>query len=117
MTCRTTTWWLVVTALLALLQEFVVVSAPAEGGGMESNAAPALVSKTSASAIVADISSASPPLRFTHLTTDNGLSQNRINAILQDRQGFMWFGTEDGLNRYDGNTFVVFKHNPDDPAS
>ena len=54
-------------------------------------------------------------LRFTHLTSDDGLSQNRIYSILQDRRGFMWFATEDGLNRYDGNTFVVYKHNPDDP--
>jgi ligand-binding sensor domain-containing protein len=57
-----------------------------------------------------------PPLdlKFTHLTTDDGLSQNNIFAIVQDRQGFMWFATRDGLNRYDGNTFVVYKHNPDD---
>ncbi|HTT20734.1 MAG TPA: two-component regulator propeller domain-containing protein [Candidatus Sulfotelmatobacter sp.] len=54
-------------------------------------------------------------LRFTHLTTNDGLSDNRINSILQDRRGFMWFGTEDGLNRYDGNTFVVYKNNPADP--
>jgi len=56
-------------------------------------------------------------LALRHLTTDEGLSQNSIFAILQDRQGFMWFATRDGLNRYDGNTFVVFKHNPDDPES
>ena len=42
---------------------------------------------------------------------------NRINSILQDRRGFMWFATEDGLNRYDGNTFVVYKNNPNDPNS
>jgi ligand-binding sensor domain-containing protein/signal transduction histidine kinase len=56
-------------------------------------------------------------LSFAHLTTADGLSQNRVFAILQDRQGFMWFATRDGLNRYDGNSFVVFKNNPDDPAS
>jgi PAS domain S-box-containing protein len=54
-------------------------------------------------------------LKFTHLTTNDGLSQNRIYSILQDRRGFMWFATEDGLNRYDGNTFVVYQNNPDDP--
>ena len=54
-------------------------------------------------------------LKFTHLTTNDGLSDNRINSILQDRRGFMWFATEDGLNRYDGNTFVVYKNNPADP--
>ena len=56
-------------------------------------------------------------LKFTHLTSDDGLSQNRICAILQDRRGFMWFATQDGLNRYDGNTVVVYKSNPDDPNS
>ena len=118
MTSGKAIWRLTAMALLAFWPAAVpLLSAHAEGGGSESNAAPAQVSKTSASAVVADISSASPPLRFTHLTTDNGLSQGRVFAILQDRQGFMWFATRDGLNRYDGNTFVVFKHNPDDPAS
>jgi PAS domain S-box-containing protein len=56
-------------------------------------------------------------LSFTHLTTYDGLSQSYVNAILQDRRGFMWFGTRDGLNRYDGNDFVVYKHNPSDPGS
>ena len=46
-------------------------------------------------------------LRFAHLTTNDGLSQGYVTAILQDRRGFMWFATRDGLNRYDGNTFVV----------
>ena len=54
-------------------------------------------------------------LKFTHLTSNDGLSENRIYSILQDRRGFMWFATQDGLNRYDGNTFVVYKNNPDDP--
>jgi signal transduction histidine kinase/ligand-binding sensor domain-containing protein len=56
-------------------------------------------------------------LMFTHLGTNDGLSQSNVTAILQDRQGFMWFATRDGLNRYDGNTFVVYKHNPNDPSS
>ena len=56
-------------------------------------------------------------LRFTHLTTNEGLSQGNVTKILQDRHGFMWFATRDGLNRYDGNAFVVYKHNPNDPWS
>jgi len=56
-------------------------------------------------------------LKFTHLTTNDGLSQGYVTAILQDRLGFMWFATRDGLNRYDGNSFVVYKNNPYDPAS
>jgi ligand-binding sensor domain-containing protein len=46
-------------------------------------------------------------LKFTHLTTNDGLSQGYVTAILQDRRGFMWYATRDGLNRYDGNAFVV----------
>ncbi len=54
-------------------------------------------------------------LRIDHLTIDDGLSHNHIFEILQDRRGFMWFATQDGLNRYDGYTFVVYKNKPDDP--
>jgi ligand-binding sensor domain-containing protein/signal transduction histidine kinase len=56
-------------------------------------------------------------LKFSHLTTNDGLSQGYVTAILQDRRGFMWFATRDGLNRYDGNDFVVYKNNPNDPGS
>ena len=56
-------------------------------------------------------------LKFTHLTTNDGLSQGYVVAILQDRRGFMWFATRDGLNRYDGNAFVVYKNNPNEPGS
>jgi ligand-binding sensor domain-containing protein/serine phosphatase RsbU (regulator of sigma subunit) len=56
-------------------------------------------------------------LVFRHLTVSQGLSQGSVVCILQDRQGFMWFGTQDGLNRFDGYGFTVFKHSPSDPAS
>lgn len=55
--------------------------------------------------------------RFNHLSIQDGLSQNSINCIFQDRQGFMWFGTEDGLNKYDGYRFEIFKQRPDEPSS
>jgi ligand-binding sensor domain-containing protein/signal transduction histidine kinase len=58
-----------------------------------------------------------PELRFDHLTISDGLSQNTINAILQDRMGFIWIGTSDGLNRYDGLAFTIYRHNPEDPSS
>lgn len=49
--------------------------------------------------------------RFKQITNRERLSQNTINAVLQDREGFMWFGTQDGLNRYDGNNFKIYKKN------
>ena len=56
-------------------------------------------------------------LRFEHIGIEDGLSQSTVTVILQDRRGFLWFGTEDGLNRYDGYTFTVFKPDPADPNS
>ncbi|MBN2420163.1 MAG: response regulator [Deltaproteobacteria bacterium] len=56
-------------------------------------------------------------LKFEHITTDNGLSQSTVTSILQDRHGFMWFGTFDGLNRYDGYEFTIYRHDPNDPGS
>jgi ligand-binding sensor domain-containing protein/signal transduction histidine kinase len=55
--------------------------------------------------------------KFQHLTIDDGLSQGSVECILQDRRGFMWFCTSDGLNRYDGRSFKVYKHDHLDPAS
>ncbi len=55
--------------------------------------------------------------RFERLSVEQGLSQSWVRAILQDPQGYLWIGTEDGLNRYDGYDFKVFKHDLDDPGS
>jgi ligand-binding sensor domain-containing protein len=51
-------------------------------------------------------------LRFSRLSTADGLSHTRATSIVQDRQGFMWFGTAHGLNRYDGYTYKLFLHDP-----
>jgi ligand-binding sensor domain-containing protein/signal transduction histidine kinase len=56
-------------------------------------------------------------LRFERISLEEGLSQGTINAIWQDSQGYMWFGTEDGLNKYDGIQFSVYKHDPEDPLT
>lgn len=54
---------------------------------------------------------------FDHLTIDDGLSQQDVHVILQDTLGFLWFGTEDGLNRYDGHALRVFRPTPFDTTS
>ncbi|RSZ61136.1 GAF domain-containing protein [Massilia atriviolacea] len=56
-------------------------------------------------------------LRFEHIGLEQGLSQETVQTILQDRQGFMWLGTQAGLNRYDGYRMTVFKNDPADPDS
>src|SRR5690554_3318267 len=48
--------------------------------------------------------------RFQHLTIENGLPQNRVDCMLQDSQGFMWFGTWNGLCRYDGYKVEIFNN-------
>ncbi|AUD07608.1 histidine kinase [Spirosoma pollinicola] len=56
-------------------------------------------------------------VRFTYLTTNQGLSQNNVTCILQDHKGFMWFGTQDGLNKFDGYSYTLYRNNPRKPAS
>lgn len=54
---------------------------------------------------------------FTHYQVENGLSNNAVICTLQDRKGFLWFGTKDGLNRFDGYSFKVFRNQAGDPKS
>ncbi|MDP1817953.1 MAG: two-component regulator propeller domain-containing protein, partial [Leadbetterella sp.] len=54
---------------------------------------------------------------YHSLTASDGLSQGYVNDILQDRDGFMWFATKDGLSRYDGYQFKVYTHDSYDPSS
>src|SRR5687767_5200175 len=61
---------------------------------------------------------AGAPLRFSRLGPEQGLSDSHVWSILQDHQGFMWFGTDlGGLNRYDGHEFKVYSHDDRDPGS
>ncbi|GAB3511648.1 two-component regulator propeller domain-containing protein [Spirosoma knui] len=53
--------------------------------------------------------------QFEHLSVKDGLSHNSVNCILQDREGFLWFGTNDGLNKYDGYVFTAFQPDPAQP--
>lgn len=59
----------------------------------------------------------SQEMRFRYLGLQDGLSQSSIYCIYQDRDGFMWFGTEDGLNKFNGYNFSVYKHDPNDSSS
>ena len=56
-------------------------------------------------------------LRFEHITTDAGLSKSSVTCILQDHEGFIWVGTFNGLNRYDGYEFTVYQYNQNDSHS
>ena len=62
-------------------------------------------------------SAQAPNIRFSSLSLEDGLSQTTVTAIAQDSAGFMWFGTQDGLNRYDGYEFIHLRHDPRNPAS
>jgi PAS domain S-box-containing protein len=57
------------------------------------------------------------PFQVRRLANQEGLSQNAVNCIIQDRKGFMWIGTQDGLNQYDGLRFTVYASDPEDPHS
>ncbi|MCH8011501.1 MAG: histidine kinase [Candidatus Marinimicrobia bacterium] len=56
-------------------------------------------------------------IKFDHISVDQGLSQSSVRCILQNKKGFMWFGTDDGLNKYDGYGFTVYKHDPSNSNS
>ena len=57
------------------------------------------------------------PIRFNQLSLEHGLSQSTVLCMFQDSRGFIWIGTEDGLNRYDGFKFTIYKHDPSDVES
>ncbi|MBF0286174.1 MAG: response regulator [SAR324 cluster bacterium] len=55
-------------------------------------------------------------IKFERISTEHGLSNSIVYGIIQDQEGFMWFSTQNGINRYDGYTFKVFRVDPFDPA-
>ncbi len=63
------------------------------------------------------ITQAQPQYSFEQLAINNKLSQRNVQCMLQDSEGFLWFGTQDGLNRYDGYAFKVFRSTPNDTLS
>ena len=53
-------------------------------------------------------------IRFDNYTNEDGLAQSSVNAIIQDNQGYIWLGTQEGLHKFDGYSFEIFKHDPED---
>lgn len=68
-------------------------------------------------ALAGTAGAATRDVHFAPLGAERGLSQNTITALVQDRRGFMWVGTQGGLHRYDGQRYAVLRHDPRDPAS
>jgi signal transduction histidine kinase/ligand-binding sensor domain-containing protein len=98
----------------------LMVPAPTQATAFSAQTTPGLDASDGLSAAASLETQAFPPssgIRFDRITAEDGLSHDTVTSILQDRRGFMWFGTEDGLNRYDGYTFTVYRHDPDDPHS
>ncbi|HZI52805.1 MAG TPA: two-component regulator propeller domain-containing protein, partial [Chitinophagaceae bacterium] len=56
-------------------------------------------------------------INFSSISTKNGLSSNTVSAILKDRYGLIWFATEDGLNKFDGTNFTIYRQTPGDSSS
>ena len=61
--------------------------------------------------------SQAPKLKFKHITNEQGLSNTTVESIFQDSRGFMWFGTRDGLNRYDGYQVTIYRYDSKDSNS
>jgi len=111
--------------LLGLTLLFTITSCAGWGtspGALEQTAASgsgATATPTSLPPTPSHVSPASLPevcdcvLRFDRISIQQGLSQSSVHVAFQDSRGFMWFGTQDGLNRYDGYTFKTFKPDPD----
>ncbi|MCP4658373.1 MAG: hypothetical protein GY856_23410, partial [bacterium] len=101
-----------------------------DGRGQETGAALAVLGRAKRwrwlliPSLLASLATTPPPLgaqtpatRFEHLSVEDGLSHSAIHDIAQDRHGFLWLATRNGLNRYDGYRFRVFQHDPQDPTS
>jgi len=67
--------------------------------------------------LIALTSANAQKIKFKHLSTENGLSHSVVNCMIEDRLGFLWFGTQDGLNRFDGYQFKIFRNDEEDFSS
>lgn len=110
----------ILSCFLGLFLALILASC---GGGITPPAVPEASTAAPTSPVPDRVSPVSLPpicncvLRFDHISIEQGLSQSSVRVIFQDSRGFLWFGTEDGLNRYDGYTFKTYKPDPDAPNS
>ena len=81
---------------------YILLASPAVGGGLE-------LARVDAEVVTIPVVEGGST-RFTRISTAEGLSQTRVSQIVQDDRGFIWFGTQYGLDRYDGYDFKVYVH-------
>ena len=67
--------------------------------------------------VIIHLTGISNEISFDHLSVENGLSQNNALIVFQDSKGFIWIGTEDGLNFYDGYDCKIYRNDPNNPVS
>ena len=69
------------------------------------------------SGLFSNVANAQESFNFNTINSKDGLSSNSLNAILKDRYGLMWFATDDGLNKFDGTQFTIYRHRSGDSTS
>ena len=95
----------------------VAVLGPCAGGLVPFPFAAKSFAQTPQAELPAPLSARTISPRFDRLNLEDGLSQSQISDIYQDRHGFMWFATQDGLNRWDGHEFKIYYHEPFDSTT
>ena len=104
--------WRFISELVLLLTVFSTPSSAVQGRNATTSAKATSEPSRQTSLSVRIPAIDGDDIRFSRLSTAQGLSQTQVGEIVQDDQGFMWFGTQYGLDRYDGYEFRVFTHDP-----
>jgi signal transduction histidine kinase/ligand-binding sensor domain-containing protein len=117
-------WWsgvhkhLLLRVMILLLISLTSCAAPTEIPGLEVQEQPIENQNIESRSTTAPTDVQPPPsVRFEHLSVDDGLAHSEVAVIIQDRLGFLWFGTQNGLNKYDGHVFKTYRHDPNDAES